>query len=124
MSFIRNRRPNLDGPVTIGLTTAARPISGFHSIAAPAADQLFTLGNPRKGARVTIAVAMNSTKVVAIRTNSSAQTFLGSTADKITLTTGAKVPVMNFIGLSTSQWAVACASPSTIAAFTLAGSTR
>ena len=103
-------------------TTLKAP--GVYVIDAPSGDKTWQLGAPTGGAEVTVLVDTNSTKVVTVQTESSAVTFFGSTSDRMAVSTGQACVRLDFIGVSTSQWAFGVASKSTAAPVTLSGSTR
>lgn len=108
-----------------GSTATTLKAPGVYTITSTlSADKTWQLGDPSENAQVTVFVATNSTKVPVIQTNSSAQTFFGSTTDRLTLTTGQGCVRAEFIGLSTSVWAPVITSRSTAALGVFAGSTR
>lgn len=105
-------------------STATRLAAGRHAIAAPTGDKTWQLASPKRGEDIEVVVDTNSTKVVTLQTNSSAQTFFASTSDRLALTTGQGAVIVTFYGVSTSQFAVGLQSRSTAAVGTFSGSTR
>ena len=75
-----------------------------------AATLPFTLANPEPGVAKFIIVDNNSTKIIHVRTGSSAtaSNFYGSTKNALSWTTGGtgSPPSAELIGISTLQWAI------------------
>lgn len=111
--------------VALGTPSTATLIgNGMTIIPAPSGDKTYQLANPARGVVAEVIVDMNSTKVVTIQTNSSAQTFFGSTTDRLALSTGQGCVQAKFVGVSTSQWAPVITSKSTAALGSFSASTR
>lgn len=117
-----NRVSNISTGVSTG--TTLQP-DRTYTINAPAADATWNLATPtRKGDVTTVHVDTNSTKVVTVRTESSAVTFFGSTKDALAVSTGQAGVTLRFTSLSTTKYAVEIVSRSTAAPVTASASTR
>lgn len=83
-----------------------------------AATLPFKLAAPIAGVTKTIIVDNNSTKIIQVRTLTSAATFYGSTKNALQWSTGSTEPpaAIELIGLSTSQWALKTYVPASTAA--------
>lgn len=132
MGYDKDRRPALDPghraimPANVTSTATLLKAPGVYAIPAPSADKTFQLGHPKRGAEVTAFIDTNSTKVVTLQTLSSAETFFGSTNDRLTCSTGVGGLRFTAVGLSTSQWAIGLTRDkgSTAAIGALSASTR
>ena len=73
-----------------------------------AANLVYTLEAPTKGIKKIVAADLNSTKLVSIRTQTSAATFYGSTKNSFAFTTGSTYAPSGFTlyGLSATQWLI------------------
>jgi len=93
---------NREGITTITVTTGE----------GTAANLVYTLEAPTKGIHKIIAADLNSTKLVSVRTLTSAATFFGSTKNSFAFTTGSTYApsVIDLYGLSATQWLIADAA--------------
>lgn len=69
---------------------------------------VYTIAAPIKGIHKTVICDNNSTKLIQVRTPSSAATFYGSTKNSFTFTTGstAAPSSVHLVGLTSAQWAI------------------
>lgn len=91
---------------------------------ATAAELVFKLNSPVAGVRKTLIIDgdAGSTKTIKVRTQTSAESFYGSTMNSLTVATGSTdtATYAELVGLSTSVWAITSLASTSV---TLAGAT-